>query len=283
MRVLFCGDIVGRSGRQAIKTHVPGLRRDLAIDFVIANGENAAGGFGITASICDELFAAGVDVISGGNHSWDQREVVGYIDSQPRLLRPANYPSATPGRGAGVFEAPRGRKVMVLNVMARLFMDPLDDPFACVERELAKQRLGATVDAIVLDFHGEATSEKMAMGHVADGRVSLVVGTHTHVPTADAMILPGGTAYLTDAGMCGDYDSVIGMDKTVPIARFTRKLPTERLSVARGEATLCAVLVETDDKSGLARTIEPIRIGGRLAPAMPKRAADSAIGKNKDP
>ena len=283
MRVLFCGDIVGRSGRQSIKTHVPGLRRDLAIDFVIANGENAAGGFGITASICDELFAAGVDVISGGNHSWDQREVIGYIDSQPRLLRPANYPSATPGRGAGVFKAPRGRKVMVLNVMARLFMDPLDDPFACVERELAKQRLGATVDAIVLDFHGEATSEKMAMGHVADGRVSLVVGTHTHVPTADAMILPGGTAYLTDAGMCGDYDSVIGMDKTVPIARFTRKLPTERLSVARGEATLCAVLVETDDKSGLARTIEPIRIGGRLTPALPKRAADSAVGKNEDP
>jgi metallophosphoesterase (TIGR00282 family) len=192
MRVLFCGDVVGRSGRQSIKTHLPGLRRDLALDFVIANGENAAGGFGITASLCDELFAAGVDVVSGGNHSWDQREVIGYIDSQPRLLRPANYPSATPGRGSGVFEAPRGRKVMVLNVMGRLFMDPLDDPFACVERELAKQRLGATVDAIVLDFHGEATSEKMAMGHVADGRVSLVVGTHTHVPTADAMILPGG-------------------------------------------------------------------------------------------
>ena len=278
MRLLFCGDIVGRTGRQSIKTHVPGLRRDLAIDFVIANGENAAGGFGITASICEELFAAGVDVVSGGNHSWDQREAIGYIDRQPRLLRPANYPSATPGRGAGVFEAPRGRKVMVLNIMARLFMDPLDDPFACVERELAKQRLGATVDAIVLDFHGEATSEKMAMGHVADGRVSLVVGTHTHVPTADAMILPGGTAYMSDAGMCGDYDSVIGMDKAVPIARFTRKLPTERLSAARGEATLCAVLVETDDNSGLARTIEPVRIGGRLAPAMPKRTSASAVG-----
>jgi metallophosphoesterase (TIGR00282 family) len=283
MRVLFCGDVVGRSGRQSIKTHLPGLRRDLALDFVIANGENAAGGFGITASLCDELFAAGVDVVSGGNHSWDQREVIGYIDSQPRLLRPANYPSATPGRGSGVFGAPRGRKVMVLNVMGRLFMDPLDDPFACVERELAKQRLGATVDAIVLDFHGEATSEKMAMGHVADGRVSLVVGTHTHVPTADAMILPGGTAYISDVGMCGDYDSVIGMDKMVPIARFTRKLPTERLSAARGEATLCAVFVETDDKSGLARTIEPVRIGGRLAPTLPKRTASSADRKNEDP
>jgi metallophosphoesterase (TIGR00282 family) len=283
MRMLFCGDIVGRSGRQSIKTHLPGLRRDLGLDFVIANGENAAGGFGITASICDELFAVGVDVISGGNHSWDQREVIGYIDSQPRLLRPANYPSATPGRGAGVFEATRGRKVMVLNIMARLFMDPLDDPFACVERELAKQRLGATVDAIVLDFHGEATSEKMAMGHVADGRVSLVVGTHTHVPTADTMILPGGTAYMTDVGMCGDYDSVIGMDKAVPIARFTRKLPTERLSAARGEATLCAVFVETDDKSGLARVIEPVRIGGRLTPALPKPAAASAVGKNEAP
>ncbi len=274
MRVLFCGDIVGRSGRQAIQTHVPGLRRDLALDFVIANGENAAGGFGITASICDELFAAGVDVISGGNHSWDQREVIGYIDSQPRLLRPANYPSATPGRGAGVFNAPRGRKVMVLNVMARLFMDPLDDPFACVERELAKQRLGATVDAIVLDFHGEATSEKMAMGHFVDGRASLCVGTHTHVPTADAMILPGGTAYQTDAGMCGDYDSVIGMDKAVPLARFTRKLPTERFSAASGEGTLSAVYVEIDDKTGLARKIAPLRAGGRLSPTAPEAAPE---------
>ena len=269
MRLLFCGDLVGRSGRQAFYDHLPGLRRRLAIDFVIVNGENAAGGFGITEKICQEVLAAGADVISGGNHSWDQREALGFIDQEPRLLRPQNYPPGTPGRGAHVYSAPRGRKVMVLNVMGRLFMDPLDDPFACVERALSRQRLGATVDAIVLDFHGEATSEKMGMGHFVDGRVSLCVGTHTHVPTADAMILPGGTAYQTDAGMCGDYDSVIGMDKAVPLARFTRKLPTERLTVASGEGTLCAVFVETDEKTGLARRIEPVRVGGRLAEAIP--------------
>ncbi len=270
MRLLFCGDLVGRSGRQTLADHLPGLRRRLDLDFVVANGENAAGGFGITRKICDEVFALGVDVITGGNHSWDQREAMGFIDGEPRLLRPQNYPAGTPGRGVHVFPAPRGRKVLVLNVMARLYMDPLDDPFACVERELAKHRLGATVDAVLLDFHGEATSEKMAMGHFVDGRASLCVGTHTHVPTADAMILPGGTAYLTDAGMCGDYDSVIGMDKAVPLARFTRKLPTERLAAASGEGTLSGVFVETDDKTGLATRVEPVRVGGRLAPAVPE-------------
>ena len=269
MRLLFCGDIVGRSGRQAVKDHLPGLRRDLALDFVIVNGENAAAGFGITEKICDEVLAAGVDVISGGNHSWDQREAIGFIDRQPRLLRPLNFPRGTPGRGALAYDAPKGRKVLVMNAMGRIFMDALDDPFAAVEQELAKVRLGATVSAIVLDFHGEATSEKMAMSHVVDGRVSLCVGTHTHVPTADVMILPGGTAYQSDVGMCGDYDSVIGMDKTIPITRFTRKLPTERLTVATGEATLCAVFVETDDKSGLAIRIEPVRIGGRLRETRP--------------
>jgi metallophosphoesterase (TIGR00282 family) len=253
----------------AAADHLPGLRERLALDFVVVNGENAAGGFGITEKICEEVFAAGADVITGGNHSWDQREALGFIDREPRLLRPQNYPAGAPGRGVSVYPAPRGRKVMVLNVMGRLFMDPLDDPFACVERELSRQRLGGTVDAILLDFHAEATSEKMAMGHFVDGRVSLCIGSHTHVPTADTMILPGGTAYQTDAGMCGDYDSVIGMDKAVPLARFTRKLPTERLTPAQGEGTLCAVLVETDDKSGLARRIEPLRLGGRLSESLP--------------
>jgi len=269
MRLLFCGDIVGRPGREAVTSRLPGLRKALALDFVIVNGENAAGGFGITAKICDELFAAGVDAISGGNHSWDQREALGYIDREPRLLRPLNYPAGTPGRGAAVFDVPGGRKILVLNVMGRLFMDPLDDPFACVERELGKHRLGVTVQAIVVDIHAETTSEKMAMSHVVDGRASLCVGTHTHVPTADTMILPGGTAYQSDAGMCGDYDSVIGMDKAAPVARFTRKLPTERLSVASGEGTLCAVYVEIDDKTGLATKIAPLRAGGRLSPALP--------------
>ncbi len=273
MRILFCGDIVGRPGRAAIAGHLPGLRRDLALDFVIANGENAAGGFGITEKICQDLFEAGVDAITGGNHMWDQREALRFIDGEPRLLRPLNYPGPTPGRGAGLFTAAKGRKVLVLSAMARLFMDPLDDPFAAVERELARHRLGAGAavgaDAIVLDFHGEATSEKMAMGHFVDGRVSLCVGTHTHVPTADTMILAGGTAYQSDAGMCGDYDSVIGMEKAAPIARFTRKLPTERLSAAKGEGTLCGIFVETDEASGLARRAEPLRVGGRLSPALP--------------
>ena len=268
MKLLFCGDIVGRSGRDVVTSNLPRLRRELDLDFVVANGENAAGGFGITGKICTELFAAGVDAISGGNHSWDQREALGVIEREPRLLRPQNFPAGTPGRGAAVFPARGGRKVMVLNVMGRLFMDPLDDPFACVDRELAKQSLGGTVDAIILDVHAEATSEKMAMGHYADGRVSLCVGTHTHVPTADTMILPGGTAYQSDAGMCGDYDSVIGMDKTVPIQRFTRKLPTQRLSAASGEGTLCAVFVETDDKTGLALKAAPLRLGGRLSQAQ---------------
>ena len=270
MKILFCGDIVGRPGREAVLQAVPQLRRDLGLDFVIANGENAAGGFGITRKICEELFAAGVDAISGGNHTWDQRETLGFIDAEPRLLRPINFPAGTPGRGLGLFTLTDGRKILLINAMGRLFMDPLDDPFAAVEAVLAQYRLGASVKAIVVDFHAEATSEKMAFAHRLDGRVSFVVGTHTHVPTADSQILPGGTAYQTDAGMCGNYDSVIGMDKAAPIARFTRKLPTERLSVAEGEGTLCGVFVETGD-SGLAKQIVPVRLGPRLAPSLPER------------
>ncbi len=272
MRVAFLGDIVGRSGRLAVTEQLGELRRKLDLDFVVANGENAAGGFGITEKVCEELFAAGVDAVSGGNHSWDQREALSYIEREPRLLRPVNFPAGTPGRGAAVFEARRGRKVLLVNVMGRVFMDPLDDPFAVVQRELARHTLGATVDFALVDIHAEATSEKMAMGHYLDGRVSLVVGTHSHVPTADAQVLPGGTAYQTDAGMCGDYDSVIGVQKEVPLQRFTRKLPTERMQPAEGPGTLCGVFVETDDRSGLACRIEPIRLGGRLKPALPDPA-----------
>ena len=268
MRLLFCGDLVGRSGREVVLQHLPELRRRLRLDFVVVNGENAARGFGITRKICDDLFEAGADVITGGNHSWDQREALAFIDSEPRLLRPLNFPPGTPGRGLGLFNA-GGRKVLVINAMGRLFMDPLDDPFRAIEEALARYRLGGSVDAIIVDFHAEATSEKMALGHALDGRVSLVVGTHTHVPTADAQILPGGTAYQTDAGMCGDYNSVIGMDKQVPIERFTRKLPTERLAVAQGPATLCGVFLETDDRTGLALRVEPIRLGGRLQEQLP--------------
>jgi metallophosphoesterase (TIGR00282 family) len=208
-------------------------------------------------------------VVTGGNHSWDQKEALSYIERQPRLLRPANFPHGTPGRGVGVFEGRRGTKVLVMNLMGRLFMDPLDDPFALADRELAKHRLGQTVNAAVLDFHAEATSEKMAMGHYVDGRVSMCVGTHTHVPTSDVMILDGGTAYQSDAGMTGDYNSVIGMKKEAPIARFSKKLPTDRLGPADGPATLCGLYLETDGRSGRATRVEPVRVGGRLSEAIP--------------
>lgn len=260
---------MGRSGRDAVLRHVGRLREALAVDFVIVNGENAAHGFGITVRISQELLAAGVDCITTGNHVWDQREIIPYIDLEPRLLRPANFPAGTPGRGAVVLPAGNDRRVMVVNLMARLFMDPLDDPFAGIDRLLADLAMPRDVDAVVLDFHGEATSEKMAMGHHVDGRVSLMVGTHSHVPTADWMIMPGGTAYQSDAGMCGDYDSVIGMVKDAPVARFVRKMPTDRMSPAEGPGTLCGLLVETDDRSGLAVAVEPLRLGGRLAAHWP--------------
>jgi metallophosphoesterase (TIGR00282 family) len=270
VRILLCGDVVGRSGRTVVTENLPRLRRELALDFVVANGENAAAGFGINEKICAEFYAAGVDVITTGNHVWDRREVIPYIAGDPRLLRPANFPPGTPGNGSIVAPAADGRRILVINVMARLFMDALDDPFAAVAATLAAYPLGSgVVDAIVVDFHGEATSEKMSMGHFADGRASLVVGTHSHVPTADGQILPGGTGYQTDAGMCGDYDSVIGMQKQAAIARFTSKMPGERLQAAEGPGTLCGVVVETDPASGLARRLAPLRLGGRLAPHWP--------------
>ncbi len=269
MRILFLGDIVGRSGRKAVLDELADMREKLRADFVIVNGENAAGGFGITEKICTQLLDAGADVITTGNHAFDQREALVFIGREPRLLRPVNYPPGTPGRGAGLFEAAGGGQVLVINPMGQIYMPNLDDPFAAIERELAACPLGAGCDAIVIDMHAEITSEKMAMGQFCDGRASLVVGTHTHIPTADAQILPQGTAYQTDAGMCGDYDSVIGMDKDEPLNRFTRKIPSARFTPAGGEATICGVLVETDAATGLAKAIAPVRTGGRLAPAWP--------------
>lgn len=269
MRVLFLGDINGRPARQAVIETVPGWRRELALDFVIANGENAAGGFGITAAIAKALFEAGVDVITTGNHVWDQKEIMATIEREPRLLRPLNYPAGTPGRGFGLYEASRGRKVLVINVMGRVFMPALDDPFAGVDAVLKRHPLGRQAHFALVDIHAEATSEKMAMGHFCDGRASCVVGTHSHVPTADAMILPGGTAYQTDAGMCGDYDSVIGMEKDEPLRRFTRAISGQRFSPAMGEPTLCGLVVESDDATGRAISISPLRQGGKLAAAMP--------------
>ncbi len=268
MNILFIGDVVGRRGREAVLDHLPDLQTSLQLDFVIVNGENAAGGFGITSKICQEFFDAGVDVISTGNHVWDQRETLSFIDNEHRLLRPVNFPAQTPGRGSWLYESDKGR-VLVVNAMGRVFMDPLDDPFAAVGDQIDQCRLGLDADAVVIDFHGEATSEKMAMGHFADGRASLVVGTHSHVPTADAQILPGGTAYQTDAGACADYDSVIGMEKDEPLHRFTNKMASGRFTPAMGEATLCGVFVATDPKTGLARQVAPVRVGGRLQETLP--------------
>ena len=270
MRLLYCGDVMGEAGRKAVADHVPELRRQLGLDFVVVNGENAAGGFGVTEKICRGFYDNGVDVVTTGNHVWDQREVLTYITREPRLLRPHNFPKGTPGSGAGLFQTADGRSVLVVQVMTRLFMDPLDDPFAVLEEALASHHLIATVDAIIVDVHGEATSEKAALACMVDGRASMVVGSHSHVPTADARILTGGTAFQTDAGMCGVYDSIIGMEKEVALARFVTKMRTDRLEPAEGKPTLCALFVETDDATGLAKRAEPVRLGGSLAQALPQ-------------
>ena len=271
MRIGFFGDVVGRTGREALLAALPGLIEELALDFTVVNGENAAHGFGITPDIADALFAAGADCVTTGNHAWDQRIILGYLPNEARLLRPANYPQGTPGSGAAVYEARKGGgRVLVVNLMGRLFMDALDDPFQAIDRELANHRMGSAgggdVAAVLVDMHAEATSEKMAMGHYLDGRVSAVIGTHTHIPTADAQLLPGGTAYQTDAGMCGDYDSVIGMQKDIAVTRFHKRGPGERMTPSEGPATLCGSVIDVDPATGLAREIRPFRRGGRLAP-----------------
>lgn len=269
MRLLFIGDVVGRTGRAALARRLPDLRARWDLDFVVVNGENAAGGFGITEPICDEFLSAGADCVTLGNHAFDQREALVFIQRQPRLLRPLNYPEGTPGRGAFLFEARERRRVLVMNVMGRAFMDPLDDPFPAVDRELTACPLVIGCDACIIDMHAETTSEKYAMGHYVDGRVSMIVGTHTHAPTADHQILPGGSAYVTDAGMTGDYDSVIGMDKEEPLRRFLRKIPATRFEPATGPATLCGLAVETDQTTGLATKVAPLRLGGRLSECVP--------------
>jgi len=272
MRLLILGDLVGRAGRNAVIEKLPALREDLAADFVAVNAENASHGFGLAPEMADALFAAGADAITLGNHAWDRKEIIPYIAQEKRLLRPLNFPPGTPGAGAAVFTTRDGRKVLLAQVMGRLFMDPLDDPFRALEELLSRHRLGNGLHAALIDFHGEATSEKMAFAHAFDGRVSAVVGTHTHIPTADHHILPGGTAYMTDLGMCGDYDSVIGMAKEPAILRFTRKMPGDRLAPAEGPATICGALIETD-AAGRATSIQPLRLGGRLATVTPGPAA----------
>jgi metallophosphoesterase (TIGR00282 family) len=269
VRILFIGDIVGRSGRTIVYERLPGLIRDWKLDLVAINAENAAGGFGITETIYSELIDVGADALTLGNHAWDQKEALVFIERAPRLIRPLNFPKGTPGRGAAVIEAKNGARVLVVNAMGRIFMDPLEDPFGAIDRELVACPLKRECDAAIIDFHGEATSEKQALGHFLDGRASLVVGTHTHAPTADHQILPGGTAYMSDVGMTGDYNSVIGMTKDEPISRFLRRIATSKFEAATGPATLCGIAVETDDASGLAARVAAVRIGARLEQARP--------------
>ncbi|MET0709541.1 MAG: TIGR00282 family metallophosphoesterase [Tardiphaga sp.] len=270
MRILFIGDVVGKTGRNAIADHLPGCIRDWRLDLVIINGENAAGGFGITESIYNDFIDAGADAVTLGNHAWNQKEALVFIERAPRLIRPLNFPRHTPGRGAALVDAKNGARALVMNAMGRVFMEPLNDPFSAVGKQIEACPLVEAADAIVVDFHGEASSEKQGMGFFCDGRVSLVVGTHTHVPTADHQILPGGTAYMTDAGMTGDYDSVIGMHKDEPLKRFVTGIPSGRFEPATGIATMSGVAVETDDRSGLALRIAPVRLGGRLSQTVPE-------------
>jgi 2',3'-cyclic-nucleotide 2'-phosphodiesterase len=269
MRILFIGDVVGRTGRAMITESLPKLVAKWKLDLVVVNGENAAGGFGITETIYHDFIDAGADAITLGNHAWDQREALVFIERAPRLIRPLNYPAGTPGRGAALIDTKNGKRALVINAMGRVFMDALDDPFAAIERELSACPLKLAADAIVIDLHGEATSEKQAMGYFVDGRASLLVGTHTHVPTADHRLLPGRTAFVSDVGMTGDFDSVIGMVKDEPLTRFLRKVPGSKFEAASGPATLCGVAVETDDATGLARKIGAVRLGGMLEEAKP--------------
>ena len=268
MRLLFLGDVVGRSGRQAVLAQLPHLRARYRLDFVVVNGENAAGGFGITEAILEELLDAGADVVTLGNHSWDQKEALVFIERHQRLLRPINYPPGTPGRGAGLFKAGLA-DVLVINAQGLVYMPELDCPFRAVEHEVEACGLKRGADAIVVDFHAEVTSEKQAMGHFLDGRVSAVVGTHTHVPTADERVLPRGTAYISDVGMCGSYQSVLGMDPAEPLNRFLTKIARRRFEPALGAATIAGLAVEIDDATGLAKRAMGLRLGGALAPAEP--------------
>jgi metallophosphoesterase (TIGR00282 family) len=269
MRILFIGDVVGRSGRAIVLDRLPKLVAGWKLDLVVVNGENAAGGFGITEAIYNDLIDAGADAVTLGNHAWDQREALVFIERSPKLIRPVNYPQGTPGRGAAMIDCKNGARALVINAMGRVFLDPLDDPFAAIERELAACPLKSGTDAIVIDMHAEVTSEKQAMGYFADGRASVVVGTHTHAPTADHRILPGGTAFQSDVGMTGDYESVIGLAKEEPLGRFLRRIPQGKFEPATGPATLCALAVETDDATGLARRVGAVRLGGMLEEARP--------------
>ena len=270
MRLLFLGDVVGRSGRDALTNLLPGLIARYRFDFIVVNGENASHGKGLTEPHYREIRAAGADVVTLGDHAFDQRDTQSFIAREPALLRPINFPPGTPGRGANLYETSTGFRVLVVNAQGRVFMNPVDDPFRAVEAAIAACPLGEQADAVLVDFHTEATSEIQAMGHFLDGRATLVVGTHTHIPTSDHRILKGGTALMSDAGMCGDYDSVIGVEVDEPLNRFLTGIANGRFTPAEGEGSLSGVIVETDPRTGLARLVEPLRVGGSLPQALPE-------------
>ena len=270
MRILFIGDVVGSSGRQAVRTRLPDCIARLKADLCVVNGENAADqGFGITAAIYQELLAAGADAVTLGNHSWNRREALQFIGDCSRLVRPINYLEGTPGRGSVVVEAKNGQRALIVNALGRLFMDPVEDPFSRITAELEVHPLVHDVAAVIVDYHCEATGEKQAAGHFCDGRASLVAGTHTHTPSADDRVLPGGTAFITDVGMTGDYNSIVGMATPEPLRRFTTGISAGRFEPAAGEATLCGIFVETDDRTGLALREAPVRLGGALRASLP--------------
>lgn len=270
MRLLFLGDIVGRPGRTIVCNALPGLITRYSLDLVVINGENAAGGFGITEAIVGDLLDAGADCVTLGNHAFDQKETLVFIERQDRLIRPLNFPKGTPGKGAAFVRAKNGADVLVINAMGRVFMTELDCPFRAIDNEITACKLKSGADAIFVDFHAEATSEKQALGHFLDGRVSGVVGTHTHTPTSDHRILPGGTAYMSDAGMCGDYNSVLGMDIEEPISRFLTKIPRTRFEPAVGPGSMSGFAVEIDDATGLATRVGALRAGPHLEPSAPE-------------
>ena len=264
MNIFFLGDIVGKSGTSAVIKNLEKIIKEKKIEFVVVNGENAAEqGIGITEKICNELFDIGVDVITTGNHVWDQKETINHIEREIRLLRPENFPFNSPGKGFGIYKAKNGYKIGVLNLMGNVFMKKCEDVFEIASSFIKKYKLREDYDFLVIDFHGEITSEKMAIGHFFDGKATLLVGTHTHVPTNDARILPNGTAYQTDAGMCGDYNSVIGMNKENSLNRFMKK-DAKKHFPAEGEASLCGIIVDGNQETGLAQNIEHFIYGGEL-------------------
>jgi metallophosphoesterase (TIGR00282 family) len=260
VKILFIGDVVGKPGRDAVRRAIRPLIARHDIDVVVANAENVAGGFGVTRDTLDDLLSAGVEMMTSGNHVWDKKEILNFIDGEPRLLRPANFPAGVPGRGRASVACRNGGCLGVVNVMGRVFMAPLDDPVAVVDREIAALKAETDVRVILVDFHAEATSEKVAMGWHLDGRVAAVVGTHTHVQTADARLLPKGTAYITDVGMTGPHDSIIGVDPDAVLARFRTGMPS-RFETARGNPRLQAVVIDADPATGRATAIERLDLG----------------------